>query len=305
MTAIMQAALRYFAPPTERTPPLVQETSLWFRLPLELREQIYTDFFAEHVSPPLYISPTEISIFGDPIAEDTHHTALLRTCKAIYAEALPIIHATHNIHLLISDPLILAAMPAPPTAPPIVYHPPLPVCSRSRMLELLQQRLAHVTITVRLTSVSPHTLIVQKLAWLLEMLGRRGTRLASLNLHVLDNLSFFAGCCEATEYEQGSRWDVYPPSTVEVVATSRNRGLCRVEKCGCQLLQRYAEEWEAVVSVNEGRVAMGQTARGHWARITRDVPQVEDVLRGQRRWWELHGPADVWDRISENPYRFY
>ncbi|GAB7331467.1 hypothetical protein MBLNU13_g02875t1 [Cladosporium sp. NU13] len=189
MTSILQAAFRYFTPIPEQTPPLVQKTSLWFRLPLELREQIYTDFFADHASSPLYISPTENSIFTDPIAEGTHHTALLRTCKAIHAEALAILHATHNVHLLISDPAALSWKPAPPSAAPTVYHPQTTVCSRSHMLDLLQHHLTHVTVTVRLTTVSSSTLIVQKLAWLLEMLGRREERLAHLKLHVLDNLT--------------------------------------------------------------------------------------------------------------------
>lgn len=104
---------------------------------------------------------------------------------------------------------------------------------------------------------------------------------------------------------EGSRWDVYPPSATEVVATSRNRGFCAVEKCGCRLLEGCAEEWEAAVSVNEGRVAMGQDARGHWARIASDLPRVEAELREQHRWWKLQGLVDVWDTISENPYRFH
>ena len=303
MTAILQAAFRYFTTPPEQTPPAVQKTSLWFRLPLELREQIYTDFFAEHAPYSLYISPTENSIFADPVAEGTHHTALLRTCKAIHAEALPILHATHNTHLLISDPRVLSRKLAPPSPTPIVYHLQTRVCSRTDMLDLLQHRLAHVTITVKLTTVSPHTLIVQKLAWLLEMLGRREERLSHLKLHVLDNMTVFSGCCPVRYYKAGSRWDVYPKTVA--VATLRGYGCCEVMKCGCMLLEECAEDWEVAISMNEGRVAKGYDAQGYWDRLSRDLASVERVLGEQKRWWRFNASADLWDGISENPDRFW
>lgn len=226
MTAVLQAAFRYCTPVPEHAPLPTQERSLWFRLPLELREQIYVEYFANHASPSLYISPTENCVFADPITEGTHHTALLRTCKAIHAEALPILHSTHSIQLLISDPMVLSRKLAPPSAAPIVYHPQTRVCSRSHMLDLLQHRLTRVTITVRLTTVSPHTLLVQKLAWLLEMLGRREKRLENLKLQVHDNLTVFAGCCSVREYKVGSRWDIYPETVA--VATLRGFGCCEV-----------------------------------------------------------------------------
>jgi hypothetical protein len=303
MTAILQAAFRYFTPIPEQTPPSNQETALWFRLPLELREQIYTDFFAEHASSPLYISPTENCIFADPITEGTHHAALLRTCKAIHAEALPILHAKHNIHLLISDPMVLSRKLTPPSAAPIVYHSQTRVCSRLHLLELLQHCLTRVTVAVRLTTVSPHTLIVQKLAWLLEMLGRREKRLEHFKLHVLDNLTVFAGCCSVRKYEIGSRWDVYPETVA--VATLRGFGCCEVWNCGCEMLEECAEEREVLVSMNEGRVAMGDSAQGHWDRLSRDVASVERVLGERKRWWRFNASADVWDSISENTDRFW
>jgi hypothetical protein len=303
MSAILQATFRYFTPAPEQTPPLVQKTSPWFRLPLELREQIYSDFFAQHAPSSLYISPTEAAIFADLVAEDTHHTALLRTCKAIYTEALPILHATHNIHLLVSDPLVLGGKPSPPSRGPIAYHPQGRVCSRMYMLWLLQHRLTRVTITFGMTSVSPHTLIVQKLAWLLEMLRRRKRKLEYLKLHVVDNLTAFSGCCNVTTYAEGSRWDVHPK--VVVVAASRGGGLCAVEDCGCKSLDARAEDWEAVVSMNEGRLAMGQRATGHWERLSRDLCSVKGVLEGQQGWWKLNEFADVWDSIVEDPNRFY
>lgn len=303
MTAILQAAFRYFTPTPEQAPPLVQKTSLWFRLPLELREQVYSDLFSEHASSSLYISPTENSIFAEHVTEGTHHTALLRTCKAIHAEALPILHATHNIHLLVSDPMVLSRKSAPPSSIPKVYHPQTRVCSRTDMLELLQHHLTHVTITVRLTTVSPHTLLVQKLAWLLEMLGRREKRLSHLKLHVLDNLTVFSGCCSVRGYKVGSRWDVYPEATV--VATPGTYGCCAAHKRGCAILVECAEEWEVVVSVNEGRAAMGDSAQSHWDRLSGDLASVEEVLGEQKRWWRLNASADVWDNISENPDRFW
>jgi hypothetical protein len=302
MTAILQAAFRYFEPPLVPTPPLVQKTSLWFRLPLELREQIYSEFFADHALSFLYISPTEGSVFADPVAEGTHHTALLRTCKAVYAEALPILHANHSIHLLVSDPLMLSRKLAPPAAAPSVYHPPAKVCSRRYMLWLLQHRLTRVTITVRLTSVSSRSLIVQKLAWLLEMLRRRENKLEYLKLHILINLTAFSGCCNVTKYLIGSRWDVYPK--VVVVTASRRGGVCKLDDCGCKILEARAEEWEGVVSMNEGRLAMGHRASDYWERLSRDLLAVEGVLEEQKRWWKVAGSPDVWDSISEDPDRF-
>lgn len=305
MTFILQAAFRYFTPIPEQTPPLLQKTSLWFRLPLELREQIYTDYFADHApSSPLYISPTENTVFADPIKEGTHHTALLLTCKAIHAEALPILHATHTTHLLISDPKALSWKPAPPSADePTVYHPQTRVCPRSHLLDLLQHRLTRVTVTVRLTTVSSSTLLVQKLAWLLEMLGRREEKLRHLKLHVLDNMTVFAGCCPVDGYRVGSRWDVYAEPVA--VATLRGWGCCEVVRCGCEMLAECAEEWEVEVSMNEGRLARGDRAQGHWDRLSRDLGGVEQVLEERKRWWRLNTSADVWDSISENQDGFW
>jgi hypothetical protein len=304
MTAILQAAFRYLAPVPEQTPPLLQKTSLWFRVPLELREQIYSDLFAEHALSPLYISPTEGTIFADPVAEGTHHTALLRTCKAIHAEALPILYATHNINLLVSDPLVLRNKPAPPSSTgPMSYRPQTPVCSRRYMLWLLQRRLTHVTIYFRMTSVSPHTLIVQKLAWLLEMLRRREKKLARLKLHVLDNLCAASGCCVPADYVVGWRWDVYPK--VVVVAASRGGGCCKAENCGCKLLDARAEDWEAVVSMSEGRLSMKDRAPDHWERLSEDLCSVREVLEENQRWWKINGSVDVWDSIVEDPHRYY
>ena len=303
MTAVLQAAFRYFEPFPEQTPPLVQTTSLWFRLPTELREQIYSEFFADHELSFLYISPTESSIFANPVAESAQHTALLRTCKAIHAEALPILHATHSVHLLVSDPAVLSRMPAPQAPKPTVYHPEAKVCSRAYMLWLLQNHLTRVTITVRLTSVSPSTLIVQKLAWILEMLRRREKKLEFLKLYVLDNLPASFGCCEVENYKKGSRWDVYP--TVVVVTASQGGGVCKVGTCGCKLLDACAEDWEGVVSMNEGRLAMRNRASRHWERLSRDLFGVKGTLEKRKRWWKVNGSDDVWDSISEDPDRFW
>lgn len=274
-----------------------------FRLPLELREQIYSDFFADHTVSSLYISPGEHSVLASPVAEGAHHTALLRTCKAIHAEALSILYAMHNINLLVSDPRVLSDRPCLLLTAPVVYLPQTPVCSRSHMLELLQHRLERVTITVRLTTVSPHTLIVQKLAWLIEMLRRRKSKLEFLTLHVLDNLPASFGCCNVTEYLEGSRWDVYSEATT--VETSQGGDLCGIVSSGGNLLQGCAEEWQVLIAVNEGRTAMGQDAQGHWKRLTEDINGVRDVLEERKRWWKMRDPADIWDGISEDVSWFY
>jgi len=71
------------------------------------------------------------------------------------------------------------------------------------------------------------------------------------------------------------------------------------------MLERCAEEWGAVVSVNEGRVAMGQDGWGHWERVSKDLVGVERELEERRRWWRVNASADVWDSISENPYGYW
>lgn len=304
MLATIRTACRYLAPVVAPLPPSVQDTSLLFRLPLELREQIYSDFFADHTSSPLYISSGENPVLAGRVTEGTHHTALLCTCKAVHAEALPILYGTHNVNLLMSDPRILNIRPSPRSVAPIVYLPQTPVCSRSHMLQLLQHRIKHVTITVRLTTVSPHTLIVQKVAWLIEMLRRRESKLKHLTLHVLDNLPVSTGgCCDMTEYVVGWRWDVYPESTL--VETSHGGDLCGVGSPGGRLLAGCAEGWVVLVSVNEGRLAMGQDAQGHWKRLEGDLCEVRRVLEENKRWWKVTDPADVWDSISEDGFRFY
>jgi hypothetical protein len=90
-----------------------------------------------------------------------------------------------------------------------------------------------------------------------------------------------------------------------VVAASRGGGLCAVEDCGCKSLDARAENWEAVISMNEGRLAMGQRATGHWERLSRDLCSVKGVLEGKQGWWKLNQFADVWDSIVEDPNRFY
>lgn len=303
MFAAAHAAYRYLVPAPAPPPPSSQESSLWFRLPIELREEIYTYFFSDHVSAPLYISPGSESVLAEPVADNANHTALLRTCRAVHAEALSILHATHNINLLVSDPRVLSRQPSPCPTIPITYLPETLVCPRLFMLQLLTHRLKRVTITVRLTSVSPHTLIVKKLAWLLEMLRRRERRLEHLKLHVLNNLPAYSGCCSVREYSEGSRWDVYPETVL--VEASERVGTTGPESFGNKLLGGFAEAWEVKVFNNEARVADRQTAEGLWERLADDLQNVQRVLEEDRSWWSGMGSGDVWDSISERPYHSY
>jgi hypothetical protein len=300
MSALLRKAYHYFVHIPTPTPPSTQDSSLWFRLPLELREEIYTHLFSDHVSEPLHISPVNKSVLAGPVAEGKHHGALLRTCKAVYAEAIPILHAIHNTHLLISDPLALGRRPSPSSGAPIVYFPKTLVCPRDYMLELVTHRLKHVTITMRLTSVSSHSLIVQNLAWILEILRRRESALEHLTLHMLDNMSLFEGCCEATHYTEDSKWDIYPERVL--VETSRSGVIARGESHVKGLLDMCADEWEVTVSVNEGCIAMRQNAEGHWKRLSKDLQGVEEVLEGERSLWSSVKAADVWYSIQERLY---
>jgi hypothetical protein len=297
MFALLWTAYRYFVPLPAPAPSSTQDTSLWFRLPLELREEIYILLFSDHAFEPLYISPGNKSVLAGPVLQGRYHAALLRTCKAVHAEAIPILHATHNIHLLLSDPLHLSRLPSPCSATPTTYLPKTLVCSRDHMLELIAHRFKYLTITVRLTSVSSGTLIVQKLAWILEMLRRREGNLEHLTLHILDNLSFFSGCCPATDYNEGSRWDVY--SERALVETSNSGVIGGGESSAKELLDLCADDWEVTVSMNEGRIAMGQTARGHWGRLSGDFQGVESTLKKEMPWWSGVQAVDVWESIQE------
>lgn len=123
-----------------------------------------------------------------------------------------------------------------------------------------------------------------------------------LKLHILINLTAFSGCCSVTKYLIGSRWDVYPK--VVVVTASRRGGVCKLDDCSCKMLEARAEEWKGVVSMNEGRLAMGHRASDYWERLSRELLTVEGVLEEQKRWWKVAGSPDVWDSISEDPDRF-
>jgi hypothetical protein len=303
MFALVWKVCRYFvripapAPPSSTS---TQDSSLWFRLPLELREEIYAYHFSDIAPEPLHLSPVGNSVLAGPVAQGRHHIALLRTCKAVYTEAIPVLYAIHNIHLLISDPLVLGRRPSPSSAAPIIYFPKTLVCSRDHMLELITHRLKHVTITMRLTSASSHSHIVQKLAWILEILRLRESNLKHLTLHVLDNLSFFEGCCEATHYTESSRWNVYPERVL--VETSSSGVIAGGESRVKGLLDMCADEWEVTVSVNEGCIAMRQNAEGHWKRLSKDLQGVEEALEGERSLWSGVNVADVWYSIQERLY---
>jgi hypothetical protein len=297
MSTLLWTVYRYFLRTPAPTPPSTQNTSLWFRLPHELREEIYTYHFSDHAPEPLHLSSVDKSVRAGPVTQGRRHVALLRSCKAVYAEAIPILHAVHNIHLLISEPLALGRRPSPSSAAPIIYPPKTLVCSQDYMLELITHRLKHVTITVRLTSVSSDSLSVQRLAWILEILRRRETNLEHLTLHVLDNLSFFAGCCEFTHYTENSRWNVYPERVL--VETSSSGVIAGRESRAKKLLDLCADEWEVTVSVNEGCVAMRHNAEGHWKRLSGDLQRVEEVLEGERSLWSGVQVANVWYRIQE------
>jgi hypothetical protein len=300
MSALLRTAYRYFVRTPTPTPPLTQDSSLWFRLPLELREEIYTHLFSGHASEPLHISPVNRLVLAGPVAKGRHPVALLRTCKKVYAEATPILHAIHDIHLLISDPLALGRRLSTSSTVTVIYFPKTQVCSRDYMLELVTHRLKHVTITMRYTSVSSHSHIVQKLAWILEILRRRESNLEHLTLHVIDNLSFFAGCCEATHYTESSRWNVYPE---RVLVEKSNSGVVTGgESRAKRLLDMCADEWEATVSMNKGCTAMRENAEGHWKRLSRDLQGVEDMLEGERLLWSGVKAADVWHSMQERLY---
>lgn len=298
MFAARQLVSSYLTTTPEPTPaqPAMQDESLLFRLPLEIREQIYSYHFADQAYSSLYISPDSKSILSNPVAEGTNHTALLRACKAIYAEALPILHTIHDVHLLVSHPARLERQPQPRNRNKVVYLPETHVCSQQSMLQSLQHRITRVSITVQLDSFSPYSPIVQKLAWLLEVLNRRQKKLESLTIHVYDNLIAFSGCCPVTDYFEGSRWDVHPKTVL--VRTSGQSKLGRDARLGDGLLEECAEEWQVAFSMNEGRIKMGQTAQGHWTRLVEDLQDVERVLKGNGSWREWD-PKSAWVTILQ------
>lgn len=176
-------------------------------------------------------------------------------------------------------------------------HPPqTPVCSRDHMLQLITNRLKHVTITVRLTYDSPYALIVQHFAWIIEMLRRREEKLDHLTLRVLNNVGIYVGFWEPTGHMKGSVWDIYPEMTL--VETSESCTLGEQERSGSKLLDAYAEEWGLELSMATGRMGTGDDADGLWNELSRDLKSVECALEEPRLLWTGLCSRDVWDSIS-------
>lgn len=299
MFATAQKAHDHVVPLPASEPPSTQESSLWFRLPLELREEIYDYFFSNNAmygSAPLYISPENDSVFASPVAKGSHRAALLRTCKAIQTEAWPFLHAPQHINLEILDSQALSGPPISRLVERMGHPPQTPVCSRDHMLQLITNRLKHVSITVRLTYDSPYTLIVQHLAWIIEMLRRRERKLHDLILRVLNNVGIYVGCWGPTGYMKGSIWDIYPE--MMLVETSESCTFGEQERSGSKLLDAYAEEWRLELSMTTGRMGTGDDADGLWKELLSDLKSVERVLEEPRFLWAGMGSNDVWDSIS-------
>lgn len=166
-------------PATTRTTPspaphLAVNDSPLFRLPPELRVQIYEHLFADSTLCPLYIEGENIR--SSHRTPSGHHTALLRTCRAIAREASDTLYSHHPLHLLLLRPSLTED------------HRPYPiVCTLADLTQHLQ-RIHHLGITVEygrsLFQQSTATLLLR---WVWYVLHARTSPLESLTLRMTDD----------------------------------------------------------------------------------------------------------------------
>lgn len=96
-----------------------QQTSLFFRLPAELRNQIYTDLLSAGTPSNL----THLTLSPRIPAPTPTYPAILRTCKRIHAEAEPLLYTLPIFH---AHPSLLTSLPhLGPPSKPILHAPAL------------------------------------------------------------------------------------------------------------------------------------------------------------------------------------
>ncbi|KAK4956306.1 hypothetical protein LTR10_005828 [Elasticomyces elasticus] len=185
-------------PSTPPSPEEATENSPLYRLPIELRTQIYEYVLADSTLSPLFIEGRNVrSAFktgGHTKAHGTH-TALLRTCRMINIEAQPLLPKVHELHLLLRRPDIGRPIYADGN------HPI--VCSVAELQDLLVGPLRNLSITCEYgySIFQQHTSVLL-LRWVCLLLRRRGKPLESLVLRCADDERQWCGPrCEAVMAE--------------------------------------------------------------------------------------------------------
>ncbi|KAK5680601.1 hypothetical protein LTS10_007534 [Elasticomyces elasticus] len=181
-------------------PPLEQaiENSLLYRLPIELRTQIYEYVLADSTLSPVFIEGRNVrSAFKSTGHSKAHgtHTALLRTCRKINIEAQPLLAKVHELHLLLRRPDIGRPIYADGN------HPI--VCSVAELQNLLVGPLRNLSITCEYGySVFQQHTSVLLLRWVCLLLRQREKPLESLVLRCTDDERQWCGPrCEAVMAE--------------------------------------------------------------------------------------------------------
>ncbi|KAK3637318.1 hypothetical protein LTR56_013667 [Elasticomyces elasticus] len=191
-------ALLTKGPSTPPPPEQATDNSPLYRLPIELRTQIYEYVLADSTLSPLFIEGRNVrSAFktgGHTKAHGTH-TALLRTCRKINIEAQPLLPKVHELHLLLRRPDIGRPIYADGN------HPI--VCSVAELQDLLVGPLRNLSITCEYGySVFQQHTSVLLLRWICLLLRRREKPLESLVLRCTDDERQWCGPrCEAVMAE--------------------------------------------------------------------------------------------------------
>ncbi|KAK5128571.1 hypothetical protein LTR85_003242 [Meristemomyces frigidus] len=188
------------------------KSSPLFYLPPELRIQIFEYVLAESSRCPLYIEGHNVrSLQHAPLG---HHTALLRTCRAINLEAADTLYEEHELHLLLLRPSL------------IEDHRRYPVVCTLAELKAHLQSINRLSITVEYgSSFFQQVTSTLLLRWVWHTLHVRHCRpLKSLTLRMTDDaLNQAPPNCTAEMAKIAQRFCMLdqPPETVFAAWESR------------------------------------------------------------------------------------
>lgn len=196
-------ALRRLTPPPP--PNNAVEASPLFRLPTELRIQIYEYVLADSSLCPLYIEGHNVRALQRSPSSGTH-TALMRTCRAVHLEATDLLYENHTLHLLLLRPSLVEDH----------RHYPV-VCDLSDLKRHLE-RLQNVSMTVEYgSSVFQQYTAALVLRWVWYVLRSRPSPPAHVTIRMTDDeRNRCAPCCTAEMEEVGRRFKRFdqPPKVV-------------------------------------------------------------------------------------------
>jgi len=168
--------------PAPPDPALAVQCSPLFNPPAELRDIIYEYLFADASLAPLCIEGREIR--AAPRRSTRESLCVLRTCRAIYTEVMPILYEKHDLHLLLRIPNLFGK--AADSYPLVCKVPDL-----KRHLGQIER----LSVSVEFTTGSYFTILL--LRWLCLVLGQREKPLKSLTVLVTNKSSeetYLRGC---------------------------------------------------------------------------------------------------------------